>query len=78
MSLEKGFTIIDDALNLAVEKLQSQGMPEQEAYIALLVRLWSTVPQEVAEIANMLRDDPDLLSAMNTGALSEPSIVKVG
>ena len=39
MSLEQGFTIID-ALNLAVEKLQSQGMPEQEAYIALLVRLW--------------------------------------
>ena len=78
MSLEQGFTIIDDALNLAIEKLKSQGMPEQEAYIALLVRLWSTVPQEVAEIANMLRDDPDLLSAMNTGALSEPSIVKVG
>ena len=78
MSLEQGFTIIDDALNLAIEKLKSQGMPEQEAYIALLIRLWSTVPQEVAEIANMLRDDPDLLSAMNTGALSEPSIVKAG
>ena len=41
MSLEQGFTIIDDALNLAVEKLQTQGMPEQEAYIALLVRLWA-------------------------------------
>ena len=69
MSLEQGFTIIDDALNLAVEKLQSQGMPEQEAYIALLVRLWTTVPEEVAEIANMLRDDPDLLSAMNAGTM---------
>ncbi|NBR40614.1 MAG: hypothetical protein EBT93_14565 [Alphaproteobacteria bacterium] len=78
MSLEQGFTIIDDALNLAVEKLESQGMPEQEAYIALLVRLWSTVPEEVAEIANMLRDDPDLLSAMNTGAVSEPSAVQAG
>ena len=78
MSLEKGFTIIDDALNLAVEKLQSQGMPEQEAYIALLVRLWSTVPEEVAEIANMLRDDPDLLSAMNTGAMPDPSAAQVG
>ena len=78
MSLEQGFTIIDDALNLAVEKLQSQGMPEQEAYIALLVRLWSTVPEEVAEIANMLRDDPDLLSAMNTGAMSDPSVTQVG
>ena len=78
MSLEQGFTIIDDALNLAVEKLQSQGMPEQEAYIALLVRLWSTVPEEVAEIANMLRDDPDLLSAMNTGAMSDPSATQIG
>ena len=77
MSLEQGFTIIDDALNLAVEKLQSQGMPEQEAYIALLVRLWSTVPEEVAEIANMLRDDPDLLSAMNTGAMPDPSAAQV-
>ncbi len=73
MSLEQGFTIIDDALNLAVEKLQSQGMPEQEAYIALLVRLWSTVPEEIAEIANMLRDDPDLLSAM-----TDPSAAQVG
>ena len=78
MSLEQGFTIIDEALNLAVEKLQLQGIPEQEAYIALLVRLWSIVPEEVAEIANMLRDDPDLLSAMNTGAMSDPSAAKVG
>ena len=78
MSLEQGFTIIDDALNLAVEKLQSQGMPEQEAYVALLVRLWSTVPEEVAEIANMLRDDPDLLSAMNAGAMPETSANQAG
>jgi hypothetical protein len=75
MSLEQGFTIIDNALNLAVEQLKSKGMPEQEAYIALLVRLWGTVPEEVAEIANMLRDDPDLLSAMNMGAMPESSAV---
>ena len=75
MSLEQGFTIIDDALNLAVNELKLKGMPEQEAYIALLVRLWGTVPEEVAEIANMLREDPDLLSAMNIGATSEPSAV---
>jgi len=73
MSLEQGFTIIDEALSLAIEKLQSQGMPEQEAYVALLVRLWSTVPQEVAEIANMLRDDPDLLSAMQVGPMPDHS-----
>ncbi|XDZ70226.1 hypothetical protein AB8879_09620 [Alphaproteobacteria bacterium LSUCC0744] len=76
MSLEQGFTIIDDALSLAVEKLQSQGMPEQEAYVALLVRLWSTVPQEVAEIANMLRDDPDLLSAMQVGPMPDYSVTQ--
>ena len=75
MSLEQGFTIIDDALNLAVEELKSKGIPEQEAYIALLVRLWGSVPEEVAEIANMLRDDPDLLSAMNMGTTSESSAV---
>ena len=75
MSLEQGFTIIDDALNLAVEELKSKGMPEQEAYIALLVRLWGTVPEEIAEIAKMLRDDPDLLSAMNAGTTAEPSAV---
>ena len=75
MSLEQGFTIIDDALNLAVEELKSKGMPEQEAYIALLVRLWGVVPEEVAEIASMLKDDPDLLTAMNSGATSEPSAV---
>ena len=78
MSLEQGFTIIDDALNLAVEKLQTQGMPEQEAYIALLVRLWSTVPEEVAEIANMLRDDPELLSAMNLSDMPDPSTAQAG
>ena len=75
MSLEQGYTIIDSALNLAIEELKSKGMPEQEAYIALLVRLWGNVPEEVANIANMLRDDPELLSAMNTGAKPEPSVV---
>ena len=73
MSLDQGFTIIDSALNLAIENLRSKGMPEQEARIALLVRLWGTVPDEVAEIAKMLRDDSELLSAMNAGAVSETS-----
>jgi hypothetical protein len=78
MSLEQGFTIIDDALNLAVEKLQSQGMPKQDAYIALLVRLWGTVPEEVAEIAKTLRNDPDLLSAMSADAALGPSDTQAG
>ena len=78
MSLEQGLTIIDDALNLAVEELKSKGMPEQEAYIALLVRLWGSVPEEVAEIANMLRDDPELLSAMAVGEKPEPLATQAG
>ena len=78
MSLEQGLNIIDDALNLAVEELKSKGMPEQEACIALLVRLWGTVPEEVAEIANMLRDDPELLSAMAVGEKPEPLATQAG
>jgi hypothetical protein len=78
MSLEQGLNIIDDALNLAVEELKSKGMPEQEACIALLVRLWGTVPEEVAEIANMLRDDPELLSAMAAGEKPEPLATQAG
>ena len=78
MSLEQGFTIIDHALNLAVEELKSKGMAEQEAYIALLVRLWGSVPEEVAEIANMLRDDPELLSAMAVGEKPEPLATQAG
>ena len=71
MSLEQGLNIIDEALALAVESLETKGVPEQEAHIALLVRLWSVVPDEVAEIAGMLRDDPELLSAMNSGSASD-------
>jgi hypothetical protein len=65
VSLEQGLNMVDDALTLAVESLESKGMPENEAYIALLVRLWSCVPEEVAEIATMLRDDPELLKVMS-------------
>lgn len=72
MSLEQGLNIVDNALMLAVKNLESKGMPENEAHIALLVRLWSSVPQEVAEVATMLRDDPELMSAMFNGAESQP------
>lgn len=68
MSLEQGLNIIDEALTLAVDCLESKGMPENEAHIALLVRLWISVPQEVAEVATMLREDPELMSAMSNGA----------
>ena len=76
MTLEQGLNVIDEALALAVENLGSKGVPEQEAFIALLVRLWSVVPDEVAEIATMLRDDPELLSAMSSGSVSEIASVQ--
>ena len=53
-------------------------MPEQDAYVALLVRLWGTVPEEVAEIAKTLRSDPDLLSAMSADASPGPSDTQAG
>lgn len=71
MSLEQGLNIIDEALMLAVDSLTSKGMPENEAHIALLVRLWSSVPEEVAEVATMLRDDPELMLAMSKGAVDQ-------
>lgn len=71
MSLEQGLNIIDEALMLAVDSLASKGMPENEAHIALLVRLWSSVPEEVAEVATMLRDDPELLTAMSNNSADQ-------
>ena len=63
--------IIDNALSLAVSHLVDKGLPTDEAHIALLVRLWSCVPEEVAEIATMLRDDPDLLTAMSDNSADQ-------
>ena len=71
MSLEQGLNIVDDALVLAVKNLESKGIPENDAHIALLVRLWSCVPKEVAEIATMLRDDPELMSALSNNTADQ-------
>ncbi|MDB4852052.1 hypothetical protein OAI23_01010 [Alphaproteobacteria bacterium] len=73
MSLEQGLNIVDDALMLAVKSLESKGMPENEAHIALLVRLWSCVPEEVSEIAAMLRNDPELLTALSSNTSDQPA-----
>ena len=63
--------IIDNALSLAVSHLVDMGLPKDEAQIALLVRLWSCVPEEVAEIANILREDPQLLTAMSNNSVDQ-------
>ena len=68
MTITQGFNIVDDALSLAVSDLEQRGMPRDEAHIALLIRLWKTVPDEVAEVAQMLRDDPELVAAISKEA----------
>ena len=68
MTITDGFNIVDGALMLAVSDLERRGMPQDEAYVALLIRLWNMVPAEVAEVASMLRDDPELAAAINNEA----------
>ena len=65
MSLEQGFNIIDEALALAAKDLEQKGMPTDEAYIALLIRLRAVVSPDVLKVAEMLGEDPDVYSAIN-------------
>jgi len=66
MSMTDGMNIIDNALNLALSDLESHGMQGDDAQIALLVRLSNLVPEEVFNVASLLRDDAELLTAMNS------------
>ena len=74
MSIADGLNIVDNALNMAVEDLKNRGISQDEAQIALLIRLWNIVPQEVAEIAELLRKDPELASAINKDASPSGSV----
>ena len=65
MSLEQGFKIVDSALNLAVNDLEERGMPKDEAYIALLLRLRNLVSPDVLQVAELLSDDAELHTALN-------------
>ena len=65
MSLEQGFNIVDNALTLAVSDLEQRGMPKDDAYIALLLRLRNVVSPDVAKVADLLSDDADLNAAIN-------------
>ena len=65
MSLEQGFNIVDAALALAVKDLEQKGMPTDEAYIALLIRLRAVVSPDVLKVAEMLTEDPEVYSAIN-------------
>jgi len=57
--------LVDKALNMAVLSLENRGLLREEAQIALLIRLLNVVPEEVAEIAQVLRNDDELSSAIN-------------
>ena len=73
MTMSQGMNIVDNALNLAVSDLENQGMQSDEAQIALLVRLSSLVSVDVFNVASMLRDDAELLNAMNGSKFAESS-----
>ena len=74
MSLEHGLNIVDGALNLAVTDLEQRGVPKDDAYIALLLRLRNVVSPEVAKVANLLSDDADLNAAINKDIAPEEAL----
>ncbi len=65
MITTNGFAIIDNALALAVDDLKKQGLPEDEAHIALLIRLKHLVPPEVQQVADLLSEDDEINSRIN-------------
>ena len=71
MSLEQGFKIVDNALNLAVNDLEERGIQKDEAYIALLLKLRNVVSPDVLKVAELLSDDADLNAALN-----EPDVIE--
>jgi len=65
MSMSEEMNVIDSALNLALGELKNHGMEGDDAQIALLVRLSCLVPEEVFNVASLLREDAELVTAMN-------------
>ena len=65
MSNENGFQLVDNALSLAVSHLVDKGLPQDEAYIALLLRLKHLVPNEIQQVADLLSDDDELNARIN-------------
>ena len=74
MSLEKGLNIIDDALNLAIFDLERRGMPRDEAQIAMLMRLRTTVSPEVLKVTEILSEDDELNAAINPEIAKQETI----
>ena len=74
MSLEKGLNIIDDALNLAIFDLERRGMPRDEAQIAMLMRLRTTVSPEILKVTEILSGDDELNAAINPEIAEQDTI----
>ena len=74
MSLEKGFNIIDEALDLALLNLESRGMPKDEAQIAILMRLRNSVSPEILKVTEILSDDDELNAAINSEKVEQEPI----
>ena len=74
MSLEQGFKIVENALNLAVNDLEERGMPKDEAYIALLLRLRNVVSPDVLQVTELLSDDAELNAALNEPVVIEKQV----
>jgi len=74
MSLEKGFNIIDEALDLALLHLERRGMPKDEAQIAILMRLRNSVSPEILKVTEILSDDDELNAAINPEKVEQEPI----
>ena len=74
MTTTNGFEIIDNALSLATTDLKKLGLPEDEAHIALLIRLKHLVPLEVQRVADLLADDEELSARINPDLGLDPQV----
>ena len=74
MTITNGFEIIDNALSLAIDDLKKRGLPEDEAHIALLIRLKHLVPSEVQQVADLLADDEELNARINPDFDLDPQV----
>ena len=78
MSHENGMSILDQALSLAVNDLTKRGMSEDDAHIALVVRLKHLVSPEIFQVADLLAEDEDVSSVLSQNSsdkLHEPADV---
>jgi hypothetical protein len=68
MANETGLTILDQALSLAVNDLVERGMTEDDAHIALVVRLKHLVSPEIFQVADLLAEDDEVNARLNQNA----------